>query len=146
MSDVGSLAEWRCRLARYSERGGMTRTEWCAREGVSLHQLKYWRGAIAEADGRASGAVPVGGELQGSAPGRIGSTALAASGAGCAPTAGDWLAVEVSDVSGRPGGALSATAGSGVAVHIGAARIDLAPGFDTDVLAAVIGVLRVQPC
>ena len=39
--------EWRARLEAYAA-SGLTQREWCAREGVSLHQLGYWRGQLRE--------------------------------------------------------------------------------------------------
>ena len=38
---------WRVRLGALAS-SGLTQREFCAREGVSLHQLSYWRGRLNE--------------------------------------------------------------------------------------------------
>jgi hypothetical protein len=38
---------WRVRLEAFAA-SGLTQREWCAREGLGLHQLGYWRGRLSE--------------------------------------------------------------------------------------------------
>jgi hypothetical protein len=43
MSRETKRAQWRKRVLAF-ERSGLTRTAWCAREGVAKATLDYWRG------------------------------------------------------------------------------------------------------
>jgi transposase-like protein len=57
----------------------------------------------------------------------------------------DWVSLSaVSDSSAKR--ALPSSSSSGVAIRIGAATIDIAAGFDADVLRSVMWVLREAKC
>jgi transposase-like protein len=88
--------EWVARIADYT-RSGLTAREWCARQGITESQLKYWLRQVRKSEQKV-----------------------------------EWASVRVVE---------DEAPDRGVSVHLGAARIEVRPGFDATLLGEVLRVV-----
>ena len=116
MVDPQLLAAWRTRLAGYSP-GELTVRQWCRREGITLDQYYRWRKRTAEP-----------------------CPAVAPAARPAQRRSQPWVAVEVVEPAQRP------AATTGVTVRIGAAAIELQPGFDASTFRTVVAILEAPGC
>ena len=112
---------WRARVADY-EASELSVGDWCRENGITAHQLRYWRRRLEDtADSQAS--------------------LDAGSGWACVELVEDGAADH--SVQPNASGKCSETAmgDGGVCLRVGAATIDVRPGFDTVLLSEVLRVV-----
>jgi hypothetical protein len=128
MGNEALREQWRARLKLFA-RSKQTVSVWCAQHDVSVHQFYYWRRRLEEA------------------------TLQPAKATSAKATSGDnWLAVAVvpdvavmPEASAGPPPAGPPSAG-GVTIRVGAATIEVSPGFDRALLRTVVQALESAPC
>jgi hypothetical protein len=114
-SELASL--WRTRLSDFAL-SDCSREEWCMRQGVTMHQLRYWRKRFA------SDSVPEPTQ---------GPSALEAM-----PDQELWLAVTFTDAPPVSSPCLT--------LRISGGEIDLLPGFDPALLRSIVQALGGERC
>jgi hypothetical protein len=122
MANAALQKVWRGRLKSYAQSKQTVRA-WCAQHDVPVHQFNYWR------------------------------RQLSVSSLQSKPSDDKWLALAVSpEPTAVPKPTVVPTSGrlpvapGGVAIRMGEAVIEVSPGFDGDLLRAVVQALESAPC
>ena len=131
MTNAKRRTVWQSRIADY-EASDLSLVEWCRENGVTIHQLRYWRRRMGN-------------------PAKSEVTADAGPGWACVELAEDNVAVqaiacrEVRGSEGEPKASgkrkETATRDAGVSLRVGAATIEVRRGFDSTLLSEVLRVV-----